>query len=190
MPPVRIPTGAAATVSSPATAVTAAADHALVRLAIAGDVEAFEQLYRGHAGMVHALARRLMGSNEADDLTQEVFVRAWQKLATFRGEAGFAAWLRRLATNLLVNAWRRHAAAVAGDVEPVAPPASLPWRLDLEAAIATLPAGARAVFVLHDVEGHDHAGIAALLGVSVGTSKSQLHRARALLRDRLGGEPG
>jgi RNA polymerase sigma-70 factor, ECF subfamily len=169
--------------------VTAADDFALAQLALAGDTAAFERLYRGHVGMVHALAQRLLGGSQADDLTQDVFVRAWQKLATFRGEAAFAAWLRALAVHSLANAWRRRTARPAAVEEPTAKAAPQSLRLDLEAAIGRLPAGARAVFVLHDVEGHGHDEIAALLGVSPGTSKSQLHRARALLRGLLGGEP-
>lgn len=139
--------------------------------------------------MVHALARRLLGGVHADDLTQDVFVRAWQKLATFRGDGPFGGWLRTLAVHLLANAHRRQAPLPTATIEPLAATAQPSLRLDLEAAIGRLPPGARAVFVLHDVEGHGHDEIAALLGVSTGTSKSQLHRARALLRDLLGGEP-
>jgi RNA polymerase sigma-70 factor (ECF subfamily) len=92
--------------------VSPPSDHATVQLALAGDADAFQRLYREHAAMVHALARRLLGAGQADDLTQDVFVRAWQKLATFRGDAPFGAWLRTLAVRLLANAWRQqtHAA--------------------------------------------------------------------------------
>ena len=162
-------------------------DLQLATQALHGDVTAFERLYRRHGAMVHSLARRLCGTATADDLTQDVFVRAWQKLATFRGEAPFRAWLRTLAVRWFANQWRRHELTTITDAaEPFTHDAPSGLRLDLEAAIGRLPAGARAVFVLHDVEGMDHAEIATLLGVSIGTSKSQLHRARALLRQDLG----
>ncbi|MBK8099332.1 MAG: RNA polymerase sigma factor [Planctomycetes bacterium] len=161
-------------------------DLQLATMALHGDVTAFERLYRRHGAMVHALARRLCGSVTADDLTQDVFVRAWQKLATFRGEAPFRAWLRTLAVRWFANQWRLPELPTTTAAEPFTHDAPPGLRLDLEAAIGRLPAGARAVFVLHDVEGMDHAEVATLLGVSVGTSKSQLHRARALLRQDLG----
>lgn len=162
-------------------------DRDLCARALAGDVVAFERLYAQHVGRVHALARRLAGA-AADELVQDVFVRAWQKLATFRGDGSFAGWLRTLAVRLLADHVRTRLVPSAPEPEHAAhaPPPGL--RLDLEAAIGRLPAGARAVFVLHDVEGYDHGEIARLLGVSTGTTKSQLHRARALLRAALGGE--
>lgn len=161
--------------------------------AAAGDQAAFERLYRGHVGRVYALAVRLAGSGEADDLTQEVFIRAWSKLSTFKGEAQFGTWLHRLAVNhilsrrtVLRKREARHAAETL--LERIfAPRQRTPGtRLDLEAAMRLLPRRAREVFVLYDVEGYAHEEIAATLGVSVGTSKSQLHRARMLLRQQLG----
>jgi RNA polymerase sigma-70 factor (ECF subfamily) len=163
-------------------------DHDLCARALGGDVRAFERLYAAHSGRVHALARRLAGA-DADELTQDVFVRAWQKLATFRGEGSFAGWLRTLAVRLVANHIRARLDRPAAAPEPPARMSPPELRLDLEAAIGRLPAGARAVFVLHDVEGYGHDEIAQLLGVTVGTTKSQLHRARALLRAALGGDP-
>jgi len=165
-----------------------------VRLAVAGDTRAFERLYRAHAGRVHALARRMADASEADELTQEVFVRAWQGLAGFRGDAAFSTWLHRVAVNVILT--RRAAYAVRrermveGDEafdELPAPARGREHGVDLERAIARLPEGARRVFVLHDVEGYKHEEIAATLGVTAGTSKAQLHRARLLLRGHLGG---
>ena len=128
---------------------------------------------------------------EAMERTQDVFVRAWGKLGSFRGEAAFATWLHRLAVNVVLtdrrSAGRRErradAAAALGPRSEPAPRAGL--AVDLERAIAALPPGARAVFVLYDVEGYCHEEIAALTGIAAGTSKAQLHRARKLLREAL-----
>lgn len=170
----------------------------LVRRAQAGDVDAFAALYRAHAGRVHALALRLTADRrQAEDLTQDVFVRAWQKLADFRGESALASWLHRLAVNAMLQASRgdrRRSARVmvSDDVEALERGSSHrgnadgpATRMDLERAIASLPPGARTAFVLHDVEGFRHDEIAARLGVAVGTVKAQLHRARKLLMERL-----
>jgi RNA polymerase sigma-70 factor (ECF subfamily) len=164
-----------------------------VARAAAGDQAAFERLYRGHVGRVYALAVRLVGAPEAEDLTQEVFIRAWSKLGTFKGEAKFGTWLHRLAVNhilsrrtVLKRREDRHATGDSLLERMFAPRQKAPGaRLDLEAAMRTLPRRAREVFVLYDVEGYGHDEIAATLGVSVGTSKSQLHRARMLLREQL-----
>ena len=161
--------------------------------AAAGDQASFERLYRGHVGRVYALAVRLAGPGEADDLTQEVFIRAWSKLATFKGESQFGTWLHRLAVNHILSRRavlkKREERHIFGEtlLERVLAPRQKPAgaRLDLEAAMRTLPRRAREVFVLYDVEGYGHDEIAATLGVSVGTSKSQLHRARMLLREQL-----
>lgn len=163
------------------------------RRAAGGDHEAFERLYRAHVGRIHALARRMVGEDLADDLTQEVFIRAWEKLSSFRGESKFGTWLHRLAVNHLLSRReterKREARTVAGEGAwgSVAAPVkrSSAAALDLEEALTRLPAGAREVFVLYDVEGYGHEDIAGLVGISVGTSKSQLHRARMLLRGYL-----
>lgn len=161
-------------------------------LAASGDAGAFERLYRGHAARIHTLARRMIGPDEAEEATQDVFVRAWEKLKTFRGEAAFGTWLHRLAVNLILA--RRASSATRRDryrddeaaMESAAARRSTPeLAMDFETAIARLPEGARHVFVLFDVEGYRHEEIAELLGISTGTSKSQLHRARMILREHL-----
>ena len=157
--------------------------------AASGDVQAFERLYRAHVPRVHSLTRRMAGAEEADTLTQDVFVRAWQKLHLFRGDAAFSTWLHRLAVNVVLEWMRssRHDRFRHHDPEAVfAATAGRPMRpdvaMDYEAALEHLPPGAREVFVMHDVEGHKHSEIAAMLGISAGTSKAQLHRARMLMR--------
>lgn len=162
---------------------------------------AFERLYRRHAARVFSLARRMLGApDRAEDATQEIFLKAWQALPSFRGEAPFGAWLARLARNELLNAIRRrHRRPPEGAAAPAREPtARAPWPvaggveataradvLALEAVIASLPDGARRVLVLYHFEGFTHAEIAAALEISVGTSKSQLARARSLLRAAL-----
>ncbi len=165
-----------------------------VAQAQAGDVGAFEELYRQHVGRIHALCLRMCGdAREAEELTQDAFVRAWEKLDSFRGSSAFSSWLHRLAVNVVLGSWRargRHRERVVAiaDVEGSVDPGHEPQprlAMDLESAIAGLPAGARTVFVLHDVEGYRHRDIAELTGLAVGTSKTQLHRARRLLRKAL-----
>lgn len=161
-------------------------------LAAAGDTGAFERLYHAHVARIHSLARRMAGPEAADELAQDVFVRAWQKLGTFRGDAAFGTWLYRLAVNLILG-WRaqsgvRRSRFLESDTlesHPAARSARPDLRVDFETAIERLPAGARKVFVLHDVEGYRHEEIARMLAINVGTSKSQLHRARMILRRHL-----
>lgn len=165
-----------------------------VRLAQAGDQDAFHALYREHVGRVFAVCLRLTGdARTAEDRTQDVFVQAWRRLATFRGDSAFGSWLYRLTINVVLNERRATRRRIAR-VEAVEDPAA--WErprgetgpgeaLDLERAIARLPEGARAVFVLHDVDGYQHQEIAAMLGIAAGTSKAQLFRARRLLRGML-----
>jgi len=162
------------------------------RLARDGDPDAYERLYRANVGRVHALAIRMVGRGPAEDLTQEIFIRAWEKLGTFRGDARFSTWLHRLAVNHLLSRRetlrkrQRRKVDVEGAFEDRAGSHCPPGvALDLEHAIQTLPPRARQVFVLYDIEGYMHQEIAEMLNVSVGTSKSQLHRARMLLRDVL-----
>lgn len=167
-------------------------DAAEVALAQSGDGHAFERLYRTHLARVHSLARRMAGPERADELTQDVFVRAWEKLGTFRGEAAFGTWLHRLAVNLILSQRARlgrdrmrfDPSEDAAELRPVSPPGT-ELAIDFETAIGRLPDGARAVFVLHDVEGFRHDEIAERMGIAVGTSKAQLHRARMLLRGHL-----
>jgi len=169
-------------------------DGDLVRRAAAGEVAAFEQLYRRHSGRVHGAVWRLSGMNpaRAEELTQEAFIRAWQKLDSFRFESAFSTWLHRLAVNVALMDLRRrdpednvdHAALELAS-EPVRPFCA-GERGDLERAVANLPPRARAVLVLHDVEGWKHEEISHELGMAVGSSKAQLHRARGLLKRALG----
>ncbi len=174
--------------------VESASDDGLVRRAQADDRAAFDSLYAQHVGRVYAVCLRMCANRlEAEQLTQDVFVKAWQKLKTFRGQSAFGSWLYRLAVNVVLQegrSTRRRTARVLNMAEPelferaTAPTAS-DDRLDLERAIATLPNGARQVLVLHDIEGYKHEEIARLTGTTVGSVKSQLHRARRLLRERL-----
>ncbi|HET7570502.1 MAG TPA: RNA polymerase sigma factor [Gammaproteobacteria bacterium] len=160
----------------------------LVARACKGDARAFEQLYRRHAGRVYAVCLRLSGNPaHAEEFTQDAFVKAWQSLAAFRGDSGFGTWLHRIAVNTALAHFRRNAkyTEVPAPAEDEAPDEEPGAMLDLEGAIAQLPDGARQVFVLHDVEGYKHDEIASLVGISDGTSKAQLHRARQLLRARL-----
>jgi len=167
-------------------------DHADVALAVGGDQEAFERLYRRHVPRVTSLAGWLLDSGEADDAVQEVFIRVWQKLHTFAGQSSFGTWLHRVAVNLMLRRRRnlgisrqRHAAA-DDELETVSAPREHPdLRVAIERAVDQLPRGAREVFVLHDMEGYKHDEIAELLSVDPGTSRSQLHRARMLLRQLL-----
>jgi RNA polymerase sigma-70 factor (ECF subfamily) len=164
------------------------------RLASEGDTRAFERLYRRHVPRVHGLARRMVGWEEADELTQDVFVRAWERLETFRGEAAFGTWIHRVAINVMLarqEVRKRDRGRFEDDeagleTTPVAP-REVESSLDVETALRNLPEGARRVFVLHDMEGYKHHEIAEMLEITTGTSKSQLHRARMLMRDQLVG---
>lgn len=166
----------------------------LVSRAQAGDPDAFAALYHSHVGRIHAVCLRLAGDTQAAaELTQDVFVRAWEALPGFRGESALSSWLHRLAVNVFLGGKRstgRREKRVFSSAEPAqleragdAAPAGL--GMDLEQAIADLPERARLVFVLHDVEGYQHQEIAAMTGIATGTSKAQLFRARRLLREAL-----
>jgi RNA polymerase sigma factor (sigma-70 family) len=167
-------------------------ERAAVARAVAGDTSAFEGLYRDHVGRIHALARRMVGPEEAEDATQDVFVRAWQNLHKFRGDSAFGTWLYRLGVNVLLarraTQVKLHARFTADDDVGAAratPPRRVDLSVDFDAALDRLPVGARQVFVLYDVEGYTHEEIAGMLQISAGTSKSQLHRARMMLREHL-----
>jgi RNA polymerase sigma-70 factor (ECF subfamily) len=172
-----------------------AEDRRLVGQAQAGDMAAFEELYRRNVGRVFALCMRMAGDAAlAEELAQDVFVRAWEKLGTFRGDSAFSSWLHPLTVNVALTerrSRRRRTARVTttDDLTPFEKPARTPRPevgMDLDKALETLPPGARSVFVLHDVEGYRHQEIAQLTGVAEGTSKAQLHRARRMLREALG----
>jgi RNA polymerase sigma-70 factor (ECF subfamily) len=174
--------------------LAAGADDYVARAA-AGDVSAFEQLYRTHLPRVHGLVRRMSGGRDADELTQDVFVRVWQKLGSFRGDSAFATWLHRLAVNVVIERFRQDQTRRQrlhdgeGIFETLsAPLTSRDFSMDFEAALVALPDGAREIFVLHDVEGYKHHEIGELLDISSGTSKAQLHRARMMLRRHLKSE--
>jgi len=185
---------------SPIESVAAAEAPSDVARAAAGDARAFEALYRTHLPRVHSLVRRMTAGRDADELTQDVFVRLWQKLGTFRGDSSFTTWLHRLAVNVVIERFRtdqvRRGRLIDGeDIFELLPgPAQTrDLGMDFEAALEKLPDGAREIFVLHDVEGYKHHEIATLLEISAGTSKAQLHRARMMLRKHLGprtGRPG
>jgi RNA polymerase sigma-70 factor, ECF subfamily len=166
-----------------------------VELAAAGDVNAFEELYKSHHRRVYGLCARMTRSvSEAEDLTQEVFIQVFRKLKTFRGESSFATWLHRLTVNEVLMYFRKPVVRVERTTEDDSIPTrvvvgtedpaqmSLVDRISLEEAIRQLSPGYRAVFVLHDVEGYEHQQIGQMLGCAVGTSKSQLHKARMKLR--------
>ncbi len=171
-------------------------DGALVRCAQAGVLAAFETLYRRHVARVHAVLYRLSGrdTQRAEEWTQDAFVRAWQKLSGFRHESAFGTWLHRIAVNTALMDIRARVAKPETSVDDddldqiveATPMHCAGERADLERAVAGLPPRARAVLVLHDVEGWRHEDIALELGMAVGSSKAQLHRARQLLRRILG----
>jgi RNA polymerase sigma-70 factor (ECF subfamily) len=169
------------------------ADFDLVRRAAAGDMEAFEEIYRLHHRRVYSLCLRMtQNAAESEDLAQEVFVHLFKTIHSFRGESHFTTWLHRMTVNQVLMHFRRRKrrrTESLDDGETFAQVASRdagatpsPDALALEAAIAELPPGYRAVLVLHDVEGYEHEEIARLLGCAAGTSKSQLHKARLRLR--------
>jgi RNA polymerase sigma-70 factor (ECF subfamily) len=166
-----------------------------IRRAQAGDVDAFELLYREHSPRIYALCLRLKAGDKSDatELLQDVFIKAWRRLDTFRGDSAFGSWLHRLAVNTMLENARsdqRRTARVlpmedTSRLTGAARSSGIESRMDMETAIASLPKGARIAFVLHDVEGYQHQEIAEQLSVTVGTVKAQLHRARRLLRERL-----
>jgi RNA polymerase sigma-70 factor (ECF subfamily) len=163
----------------------------VVRRAQQGDVAAIETIYRKEAPKVLGLCRRMVRDDtEARELVQDIFVRAWEKLPTFRGQSALGTWLHRLAVNVIVerlratNRDRNRLVATDDDGFGAAPQAaSVEDRLDLDAALTCLPQGARSVFVLHDIEGYSHEEIAQMTGIAPGTARAQLWRARrALMR--------
>lgn len=175
---------------------------ALIQRVRSGDTRAFERLYREHAGRVHGLCLRMTRDPTlAEDCTQETFINAWRAMERFEDRSSMSTWLHRIAVNVVLGK-RRKATPVmvdwdslvpAGEDEPVESEWSLETPLevnDIEAAIGGLPDGARDVLVLYAIYGYSHAETAGMLGVAEGTCKAQLHRARGLLRDRLGVEVG
>jgi RNA polymerase sigma-70 factor (ECF subfamily) len=170
-------------------------DHALAQRAASGDLAAFEELYERHNRRVYSLCLRMTQNvAEAEDLAQEAFIQLFRKIGSFRGESAFTTWLHRLTVNQVLMHFRKRGVRleqttddgetpvqiVTGTANPNAMP--VVDRIALDRAIGQLPLGYRTVFILHDVEGHEHEEIARMLGCSVGTSKSQLHKARMKLR--------
>jgi RNA polymerase sigma-70 factor, ECF subfamily len=170
----------------------------LVARCQAGDVEAFGTLYRNHAPRIYALASRMAGSpDEGEDLLQEIFLQAFRKLGSFKGEAAIGTWLYRLALNHCLDFVRSKQAKMGKvtdtldadtSIEPAARRDTPIARIDLERAIVRLPSGCREAFVLHDIEGFDHKEVGDVLGIAEGTSKSQVFKARLKLRAFLRGK--
>ena len=172
---------------------------ALIQRARSGDTRAFERLYREHSGRVYGVCLRMTRDTAlAEDCTQETFINAWRALERFEDRSSMATWLHRIAVNVALGKRRKvtpvlfdwDSSAPAGENEPIESEWTLETPLEvneIEAAIDGLPEGARDVLVLYAIYGYSHAETAAMLGVAEGTCKAQLHRARGLLRDRLGG---
>lgn len=171
----------------------AAEDLALARRILAGDDRAFDAFYEANVGRVYAVALRMSGDPaKARRLTQDAFVRGWERLGSYRGDSRLSSWLHRIAVNVVIESgrrrarwWRRLAPAEAGLAVGDEAARRPGLRLDLERAIAALPDRAREALVLRDVEGHSYVEIAALMGVATGTAKAQVHRARGLVREML-----
>ncbi|HEX6587578.1 MAG TPA: sigma-70 family RNA polymerase sigma factor [Longimicrobiales bacterium] len=171
---------------------TELADIALARSIAGGDEAAFDRLYGEHVARVHAVCLRMAGDGaRARSLTQEAFVRAWQRIGSFRGDSRLSTWLHRIAVNVVIEdarsrkRWRERLVAPEHGTGRAAVGDDPALRVDLERAIARLPPGARRMLVLRDVEGHSYDEVAELTGVSIGTVKSQISRARRLVRDML-----
>lgn len=167
----------------------------LVVRAQSGDPRAFEAIYRRLVGRIYALCLRMSRDPQrAEELTQDVFVRAWERIESFRGDSRFTTWLHRLAVNVVLQAGRtrgrresrEHLVADPGEYLGRVTREMPGTRVDIERAIASLPDGARAVLVLRDVEGYKYDEIAEMQGVALGTVKAQIHRARKMMRERLG----
>lgn len=167
----------------------------IVQLAAAGDIGAFEELYRMHNRRVYSLCLRMTrNASDAEDLTQDVFVQLYRKLKTFRGESLFTTWLHKLTVNEVLMHFRKRRVRLEQTSEDGATPVEIATgtqnpdrmsvvdRIALHDAIRQLSPGYRAVFILHDIAGYEHNEIGKILGCAVGTSKSQLHKARLKLR--------
>jgi len=177
--------------------VLAHADMALAQRCASGDPGGFEELYRIYSPRLFGLACRMVGRTEAEDLLQEIFLSAHRKIRLYKGESALGTWLFRMATNLCLDHLRSRANRTAQATDSIdaetghqpvggkGPILGVIDRIDLERALADLPPGCREVFVLYDVEGFEHREVGSLLGISEGTSKSQLHKARMRLREAL-----
>jgi RNA polymerase sigma-70 factor (ECF subfamily) len=178
--------------------VGSATDFELTQAASAGNMAAFEELYQRHHRRVYSIClRMLQNASEAEDLTQDVFIQLYRKVGSFRGDSAFTTWLHRLTVNQVLMHFRKRTVKFEKTTEEGETPVQVvsgtenPFRMPvvdkiaLDNAISQLPAGYKSVFVLHDVEGFEHEEVAKILGCSVGTSKSQLHKARLKLRKLL-----
>ena len=188
-------------VASPTTAIQvdpSSTDFELCQLAASGSLAAFEIIYQRYHRRTYSLTMRMTNNtSEAEDLTQEVFIQLFRKAGSFRGDSAFSTWLHRLTVNQVLMHFRRRSVKnekVSDDgempeqtVHGTANPNKMPVvdRIALKNAIGELPNGYRNVFILHDVEGYEHEEVARMMGISVGTSKSQLHKARLKLRGLL-----
>lgn len=174
---------------------TEPSDYELAQKSSGGDMSAFEDLYRRHFRRVYSLALRMTGKpEEAEDLTQETFTHLYKKIGSFRGESAFTTWLHRMTVNQVLMHFRKRKSRPEFTMDEDQTPIQIVQgtenqnrmpivdKIILENAISKLPPGYRNVFVLHDVEGHEHGEVAEMLGISEGTSKSQLHKARLKLR--------
>jgi len=186
------------TAPNPIENVTTAKDFDLTQAASKGDMAAFEEVYQRHHRRVYSIClRMLQNAHEAEDLTQDVFIQLYRKVGSFRGDSAFTTWLHRLTVNQVLMHFRKRTVKFEktteeGEIpEQVVAGTSNPFKMQivdkmaLENAIEQLPPGYKNVFVLHDVEGFEHEEVARILGCSVGTSKSQLHKARLKLRKLL-----
>jgi len=175
-----------------------ASDLDLCRLAADGNLAAFELIYQRYNRRTYSLCLRMTNSQtEAEDLTQEVFIQLFRKIGSFRGDSAFSTWLHRLTVNQVLMHFRRRSVknertsddgeipeqTVTGSQNPNR--MQVIDRIALKNAVAMLPKGYKSVFLLHDVEGYEHEEVARRLGISIGTSKSQLHKARLKLRGLL-----
>src|SRR6185503_12519184 len=182
----------------PAADVSSATDFDLAQRAAGGDMAAFEEIYQRHHRRVYSIClRMLQNSYEAEDLTQDVFIQLYRKIGSFRGDSAFTTWLHRMTVNQVLMHFRKRTVKfektteegetpdqiVAGTAHPEK--MRIVDKIALDNAIAQLPEGYKNVFVLHDVEGFEHEEVARIIGCSVGTSKSQLHKARLKLQKLL-----
>ena len=190
--------GSAAAGSGTLNDLTKAKDYDLTQAASKGDMAAFEEIYQRHHRRVYSIClRMLQNAFEAEDLTQDVFIQLYRKVGSFRGDSAFTTWLHRLTVNQVLMHFRKRNVKFEKTTEEGETPEQIvtgtdnPFKMQivdkmaLENAIEQLPAGYKNVFVLHDVEGFEHEEVARILGCSVGTSKSQLHKARLKLRKLL-----
>jgi RNA polymerase sigma-70 factor, ECF subfamily len=178
--------------------INSGSDFALAQSATKGSLGAFEELYNRHHRRVYSLClRMLQNTAEAEDLTQEVFIQLYRKIGSFRGDSAFTTWLHRMTVNQVLMHFRKRTVKFEKTTEEGETPVQIVIgtenqsrmpivdKIALESAIAQLPNGYKNVFVLHDVEGYEHEEVARILGCSVGTSKSQLHKARLKMRKLL-----